>query len=64
MNGVKIYNLKMVSILSLGFCLIGFAIMFTYNYTLIRYTIIILIVIVCIIKRRKIWFYIEPMMKK
>ena len=54
MNGVKIYNLKMVSILSLGFCLIGFAIMFTYNYTLIRYTIIILIVIVCIIKRRKI----------
>lgn len=51
LDDVQPYNGKLFSLIAFSFMLAGFCIMFTYNYPLLRYGIIALIVIVCVIKR-------------
>jgi O-antigen/teichoic acid export membrane protein len=54
LDGVKPYNTKFLILFSLIFLASGFAMLFTYDYPIIRYSIIAVAVIVMIVKRNKI----------
>lgn len=54
LDGVKPYNTKFLILFSLVFLACGFAMLFTYDYPIIRYSIIAVAVILMIIKRDKI----------
>lgn len=55
-NGLdsNLYNIKALVLLFVGFCATGFLAMALYNYSIIRYTIIICVFIVVFIFRKKI----------
>lgn len=53
-NGEMPYNNKVFLIMTFGFVLFGFAILFTYNYPIIRYGSIIVICIIGLIKKKQI----------
>lgn len=54
LDGVKPYNTKFLILFALGFLACGFAMLFTYDYPVIRYSIIAAAVILMIVKRNKI----------
>lgn len=54
MNGVRIYELRKLLIITGVFLIIGFILMFTYNYPLVRYGLIFSSGIFMIIKRKGI----------
>lgn len=54
LDGVLPYDMRIVRLISIGFMLAGFALLFTYNYPIIRYSIIAVTVIIIFIKRNKI----------
>lgn len=53
--GVKIYDLRIILGISFGFVILGFGFMFLYNYPIIRYAVMLIIVIVVFIKRKAIY---------
>ncbi len=54
MNGLKVYNTKLLVAMSLLFIAAGFVMMSTYNYPIIRYGIILVALIIAVIKRKQI----------
>lgn len=60
-GGEKIYNVKILTLISLGFIITGFALMITYRHTAIRYSLIAVVFIVLIIKRQKLFETIKVM---
>lgn len=54
LDGVKPYNTKFLILFALVFLACGFAMLFTYDYPIIRYSIIVIAIIIMIVKRNKI----------
>lgn len=59
----EVYNAKFILGISVCFCVIGFIILFTYNYTFIRYTLIVCSLIWLLVMRNKIKKLIREIMK-
>ena len=53
-NGVKPYSVKKIFAITIPFIIVGFAMLFTYNYPLIRLLVIFVIFIVILIERKRI----------
>ncbi len=53
LDGVRVYNTKLLVVLFIGFLTLGFLLMLTYNYPVIRYSCIVVAIIVLIIFRKK-----------
>lgn len=53
-DGVKPYNLKIILLITIPFLTIGFLMLFTYNYSLIRYLLITVVFISAVIFRKKL----------
>lgn len=51
LDGVKPYNTKFLILFALVFLACGFAMLFTYDYPIIRYSIIVIAIIIMIVKR-------------
>lgn len=51
MNGVEVYNVRIIVAISIGFVIVAFALMATYHYSPIRYIALAMMVSVLIIKR-------------
>lgn len=62
MNGIKVYEPKIIAAIALVFMISGFGIMATYNYPIIRYSILAVIVVLIIVFRNKIKQLIKEMM--
>lgn len=58
-NGIKPYNLKIIIIISLVFCLAGFGLMMTYACPVIRYGLITIGIVLGIIYRKKIIILVQ-----
>ena len=56
------YSLEFMLVLSAGFILVGFAIMFTYNYPVIRYSLLGIALIAAVIKRNDIIGFAKRML--
>lgn len=54
MNGVRVYNTKLLIAMSLLFIASGFVMMSTYNHPIIRYGIILIALVIAVIKRKQI----------
>ena len=54
LDGVKPYNLRILLLLYGGFLIVGFAMLFTYDHPIIRYSIIVAMIVVLLWKRNKI----------
>ena len=54
LNNVRPYKTKILLLISFVFMGIGFVLLFTYNYPIIRYVLLFVIIIVAIIMRKKI----------
>lgn len=52
LNGMKIYDMRLIMGLSVGFVLCGFVFMMLYSHTLIRYCVIVLILCALFVKRK------------
>lgn len=53
----KVYDVKVIALISLAVTVLGFLIMLTYNHIFIRYGILAAVIIACIIKRKAIYKY-------
>lgn len=53
-DGVKPYNLRYILLITVPFVIVGFAMLFTYNYLLLRYLLIAVILVCAIILRKKL----------
>lgn len=53
-NGNNPYSVKVLVSITIGFMGLGFLFMFTYNWTLIRYLMIFIIIVICLIRRNAI----------
>ena len=51
LNDMKPYNIKIILVISAGFMIAGFIMLFTYSYPFVRYSIIAVTIIVLILKR-------------
>lgn len=54
MNGIKIYDLRILATITMSFVIIGFVIMATYKKILLRYTIIGISFVLFVVMRKKI----------
>jgi O-antigen/teichoic acid export membrane protein len=59
LNGVKVYNLTILCLISLFLTVCGFGIMFTYNYPFIRYGIVTVGVVIALSNRKKILKFVK-----
>jgi len=58
----QVYNIKIIFALTIGFMVIGFALLLSYNVILIRYGIVLILIIVIICLRKKIIDYCKYIM--
>lgn len=63
LDGINVYDIKILLFIVLAFCVSGFALLATYNLLIIRYTISIVILIIILIKRKKILKVMNEMFK-
>ena len=58
LENIKVYDIKVLTLISIVFLLFGFSFMITYNYILVRYSLAAGILILCFLRRRAIitWF--------
>ena len=61
-DGLRPYSVKKVLAISVPFIVMGFIFLFTYDYPLIRYGIIVVVAVVAFIKRRKIIEVVKGML--
>lgn len=54
LDGVKVFDIKILCSITMGMLLIGFIMLILYNFTYLRYLVIILFFVCCIIKRKVI----------
>lgn len=64
MNDVKVYKKSVLLGISALFLVIGFILMPTYKYPLIRYSIIVVILLIAIIRFKKIMEFVKKVMGK
>ena len=54
MDGLKVYNTKLLLLMSVVFVFAGFAMMGTYNYPIVRYGIILIALIIAFAQHKRI----------
>ena len=54
LNGIKVYSVKRIFVISISFVLAGFIMLFTYKYLIVRYVIIVAFAILAFIFRKNI----------
>lgn len=59
LEGVHPYNLKFIIWISILSVVIGFMIMFTYDYILVRYSLVLICIVIMIYFRHKIFHYLK-----
>ena len=59
-----IYDIKNIVLISIFVLIAMIAILFTYNYTIIRYSIIALIIVIAIVKRKTVIEIIKRLKKR
>lgn len=59
---IRPYKTKIILLISLVFMGIGFMFLFTYNYPVIRYTLLLTIVVVAIVMRKKIISFVKELL--
>ena len=64
MNGQRLYDGKGILLISLGVTVIGIAVMFINRFLWLKYSIIILIMILLVIKRKTVISLIKGMVSK
>ena len=64
LNNDKIYNGKIFLLLSIIFVILAFCMMLIYDYPLIRYTLILIAIVVCFVKREHIISYFKMIKEK
>ena len=62
LNNVRPYKTKILLLISLVFMGIGFMFLFTYNYPLIRYALLLTIIVVAIVMRKKIISFVKELL--
>lgn len=60
----NIYNIKLLIFISLGIISYSIIVLVLYNYPLLRYCVISIFVILCIVKRKKIFEILKLMLNK
>ena len=63
LDGVRPYSLKVLLGIAIVFMMLGGLLTVTYNYIVIRYSVIIAIVLACVIARKKIAAVVESILK-
>ena len=63
LNSEKVYDIKVIAILSICFLAVGFVLLFTYNHTLIRYGFVTFMFIAIILNIKKIKEFLISIMK-
>lgn len=58
-DGDKVYNGTAILLISVAYVLLAFGMMLIYDYPLIRYTLILAAIVVCIVKRDKLIKYFK-----
>ena len=64
MNGQRLYDGKGILLISLGVTVIGIAVMFINRFLWLKYSIIIMIMIVLVIKRKQVISLVKGMLSK
>ena len=64
LDGDKVYDHKTIFILSIAFVILAFGMMAIYDYPVIRYAIICIMLIVCWCKRDKLMGYFKMIKEK
>ncbi len=64
LDNVRVYNLKIIIMISIVFVVAGIIMMCLYDLILIRYGILLMIIIIAFVKRKNIIFRIKPLLKK
>lgn len=64
LDGDKVYDHKTIFILSVAFVILAFGMMTIYNYPIIRYAIIFIMLIICWVKRDKFIGYFKMIKEK
>ncbi len=62
LNGDRVYDMRIISLIFISFMVTGFVMMATYNYTIIRYSLILLGLVAMFIKRKTIIGFIARLM--
>ena len=63
-DGDKVYNGTAILLISIAFVLLAFGMMLIYDYPLIRYTLILIAIAVCFVKRERIIGYFKMIKEK
>ena len=63
-DGDKVYNGTAIMLISIAFVLLAFGMMLIYDYPLIRYTLILIAIVICFIKRERIISYFKMIKEK
>lgn len=63
MRGIMVYDWKILLFITFGFLGVGFLFLFTYNYIMVRYSLIIIMLIAMIGKRKYISYVIKRIFK-
>ncbi len=61
LNGVKVYRLRNILIISISFMACGFALMATYPFMIVRYLIVLLLIAAAIVMRKRIIAYFKSL---
>ena len=57
--GIDVYNSRLLFLISVAFMVIGFAFLFSYQYTFLRYAMIVIVGTITLIKRKSIAKFIR-----
>ena len=63
-DGDKVYNGTAILLISIAFVLLAFGMMLIYDYPLIRYTLILIAIVVCFMRRERIIGYFKMIKEK
>ena len=63
LDGNRLASLKTISIISIVFMLVGFGISGLYNYPVLRYSLIVIVMILGIVYRKKVRVYVDKLLQ-
>lgn len=55
-NGIEksVFNMKLIILITVSFVILGFALMFLYDYIIVKYSIVLAVLVLCIVFRKKL----------
>ena len=55
LNGVRVYDTRIIVVITVGFVFLAFGLMVTYNYPVVRYSVLLVIVLIIIVNKKLIF---------